>query len=599
MKRLQALLLATLLFLHLPVLALAFFSFSRSRLSAAFDGPSLVWYQKLLSNGPLMRAMENSLIVGTLATLIVLTLATAAALGSRAATHRGGQLSVTVFLLPLVTPEVVFGASLLAFFSGFLVPLGLGTVVLAHVIFSLSFAFFVIRARAQALPEDVEEAARDLGATPAQVFRRVTLPLLTPGLVAAGLLTFSLSIDDYVVTSFVAGAGATTLPVYIYSLLKSSLSPEIAAASTLLLAATTLLLLATALVESRPHLSMAVVAAGLTILIAPVVLARAQRQGTRELNLYLWSNYIAPETIRKFEERTGARVNLDVYDSAEALLSKMLAGNPGYDVICPPTYTLPPLIRAGVLLELDRDRLTHLSHTAPEFIGQNWDRENRYSIPYLWGVTGIASDSRRVPRVDSWNALLDPSWRGKILMLDDAREAIAFGALLLGLDPNTRDPAALARIRKILIDQKPLVRAYDSASFDDAILSGEVALAQSWSGQIAKIMKEAPWVRFTIPREGAMVFVDNLAIPRNAPHRDLAHEFLDFVMEPEIAAEICLTTGYSTPSKAGRDLLPRAVQDNQAMFPSEASMKQLRGFEDLGDAAARHDRLWTEVKSGR
>jgi spermidine/putrescine transport system permease protein len=463
----------------------------------------------------------------------------------------------------------------------------------------VSFAYFVIRARAHGLPTDVEEAARDLGATEGQVFRRVTLPLLVPGLVAAGLLTFSLSIDDYVVTSFVSGAGGTTLPVYIYSLLKSSLSPEIAAASTLLLTATTLLLLATALIERRPRLSLVAVTAGLSILLMPVVLARSQRHGTRELNLYLWSNYIAPETIRKFEERTGAKVNLDVYDSAEALLSKMLAGNPGYDVICPPTYTLTPLIRAGVLAELDHDSLTHLSHTAPEFTGQSWDPQNRYSIPYLWGVTGIASDARKVPAVDSWSALLDPRFRGKILMLDDAREAVAFGALLLGLNPNTRDPKELARIRQILMDQKPLVRAYDSASFDDAILSGEVVLAQSWSGQIAKIMKEAPWVRFTIPREGAMVFVDNLAIPKNAPHAGLAREFLDFVLEPEIAAEICLTTGYSTPSKSGRELLPLAVRDNRAMFPTAAQMKQLRAFEDLGEAAALHDRLWTEVKSGR
>jgi spermidine/putrescine-binding protein len=230
---------------------------------------------------------------------------------------------------------------------------------------------------------------------------------------------------------------------------------------------------------------------------------------------------------------------------------------------------------------------------------QDRDPENRYSIPYLWGITGIAWDSRRVADVLSWSALLDPRWRGKILMLDDARETIAFGALILGEDPNTRDPKTLVRIRQILIDQKPLVRAYDSASFDDAVLSGEVALAQSWSGQIAKIMKEAPWVRFTIPKEGAMVFVDNLAIPRNAPHPDLAHEFLDFVMEPEVAAEICLTTGYSTPSLAGRDLLPAAVRGNPAMFPGDAQMKQLRAFEDLGTAAALHDRLWTEVKSAR
>jgi spermidine/putrescine-binding protein len=277
----------------------------------------------------------------------------------------------------------------------------------------------------------------------------------------------------------------------------------------------------------------------------------------------------------------------------------MLAGNPGYDVICPPTYTLAPLIRAGVLAELDHDSLTHLSHTAPEFIGQSWDPQNRYSIPYLWGVTGIAWDARKLADVDSWNVLLDPRWKGKILMLDDAREAVAFGALLLGVDPNTRKVEDLSRIRRILIDQKALVRAYDSASFDDALLSGEVVVAQSWSGQIAKIMKEAPWVRFTIPREGAMIFVDNLAIPRNAPHEGLAREFLDFVMEPEIAAEIGLSTGYSTPSKSGRDLLPQAVRDNRAMFPTAAQMKQLRTFEDLGEAAALHDRLWTEVKSVR
>ena len=505
--------------------------------------------------------------------------------------------AASIFLLPLVTPEIVFGASLLAFFSRLFIPLGLGTVIAAHVIFSLSFAFFVIRARAHALPLDVEEAARDLGATPGQVFRRITLPLLMPGVVAAGLLTFSLSIDDYVVTSFVSGAGGTTLPVYIYSLLKSSLSPEIAAASTILLAATTLLLLGAALLDRRPRLSMAAVVSGFSILLTPVVLARSQSHGPRELNLYLWSDYLAPGTIRKFEERTGAKVNLDVYDSAEALLSKMLAGNPGYDVICPPTYTLAPLIRAGVLAELDRDRLAHLGGAAPEFVGQIWDPENRYSIPYLWGVTGIASDSRRAPFVDSWNALLDPKWKGKILMLDDAREAIAFGALLLGADPNTKDRAILDRIRRILIDQKPLVRAYDSASFDDAVLSGEVALAQSWSGQIAKIMKEAPWVRFTIPKEGAMLFVDNLAIPATAPHAALAHEFLDFVMEPEIAAEICLTTGYSTPSRAGRALLPPDVRENRVMFPDLREMSRLHAFEDVGEAAARHDRLWTEVKS--
>lgn len=183
-------------------------------------------------------------------------------------------------------------------------------------------------------------------------------------------------------------------------------------------------------------------------------------------------------------------------------------------------------------------------------------------------------------------------------MLDDAREAIALGALVLGLDPNTRNRSDLNRIQRLLSDQKPLVRAYDSASFDDAVLSGEVILAQSWSGQIAKIMREAPWVRFTIPREGAMVWVDNLVIPKDAPHPDLALEFLNFVLEPEVAAEISLTTGYSTPSLAGRSLLPEDVRNNRALYPLENEMERLKSFEDLGDASRLHDRLWTEVKAG-
>jgi spermidine/putrescine transport system permease protein len=602
---------AAILFLHLPVLALGVFSFSKARLSASFDGPSLVWYEKLLGNRPLLIAIENSLVVGLVTTVIVLALATMAALGLRAADRRTTERVSSVFLMPLVTPEIVLGVALLLFFARFELPLGLPTVVTAHVVFTLSFAFAVLRARILALPPGLTEAAIDLGATPAQAFCRVTLPLLGPGLVAAGLLTFSLSIDDYVVTSFVAGPGATTLPVYVYSLLKSSLSPEIAAASTLLLVATTLLLVASALFETRRKTATAALCAGLLVLVAPIAVARVSPSvdgkggSERPLNLYLWSNYIAPETIRKFEARAGARVNLDVFDSAEALLSRMLATNPGYDVISPPTYILGPLRTAGALETLDLARLPHLPATDTRFLAQNWDRENRFSIPYLWGITGIAWDARdpelRENAGASWRVLFEPgrSPSPRILMLDDAREAVATAAFVLGLDPNTRDRAALKRIQSFLLDQKPLVKAYNSASFDDALLAGDVRIAQAWSGQIAKAMREASWLRFAVPREGAMMFVDTLAIPRGARDPFLAHEFLDFVLEPEIAAEISRTTGYSTPSREGRALLPAELRDHPAMFPDDAALSRLRTFEDLGTDAALYDRLWTEVKAGR
>ena len=233
MNGLKGLLVGTLIFLHLPVLALAVFSFSRSRLSASFDGPSLVWYEKLLNNGPLMRAMENSLIVGGLSTLIVLIIATAAALGTRSSPKRTGERVASLFLVPLVTPEIVFGASLLVFFSRLFIPLGIGTVVAAHVIFPLSFAYFVIRARVHTLPLNVEEAARDLGANEWTTFRRVTLPMIAPGVLAGAMLAFTLSLDDFIITFFTSGPGSTTLPIYVYGLLRRIVTPEVNALSTL------------------------------------------------------------------------------------------------------------------------------------------------------------------------------------------------------------------------------------------------------------------------------------------------------------------------------------------------------------------------------
>jgi spermidine/putrescine transport system permease protein len=442
----------------------------------------------------------------------------------------------------------------------------------------------------------------DLGASPWRTLQHVTLPLIAPGILAAALLVFALSIDDYVVTSFVAGVGATTLPLHIYSMVHSGLSPEINAVSTLLLAATVLLLFAAWRLEQgrRAREAAVPVALGLALLGLPFLLAPgAAAGGDRQLNLYMWSNYIAPETVHRFEQRHGVRVNVDFYDSNEALLAKMQAGRVDYDVVCPSNYMVQILVTQGLLRSLDWSALPHAPNLDPRFLGRSFDPGNRYSVPYFWGTTGIAYRKSRTGAVDSWGALWDPRFRGRILMLDDAREV--FGAALKwkGLSLNTTDAAQLAAAQRLLVAQRPLVRAYNSASFEDVLLSGDVWLAQGWNGQFARAMAQDADIAYVIPREGSSLFIDTLAIPRDAPHPDLAHAFVDFVMEPEIAAEICRTMQYSSPNRGAVPLLPPAIRDNPAIFPPADVIARTEAIEDLGPATVLYDRLWTEVKTSR
>jgi spermidine/putrescine transport system permease protein len=226
------------LFLYAPIVVLAVFSFNSGRQTAVWEGFTLGWYRQLLADELLLGAVRNSLLVGGAATLAATLLGTLAAFALARYELRGRRLTGALLLLPLIVPEVVLGAALLTFFGALALRLSLLTVIIAHVVFSVSYVALVVRARLAGFDPALEEAARDLGAGRWETFRRVTLPLALPGILAGALLVFTLSLDDYVITSFVAGVGATTLPLHIYSMLKVGVTPEINAVSTLLLAVT-------------------------------------------------------------------------------------------------------------------------------------------------------------------------------------------------------------------------------------------------------------------------------------------------------------------------------------------------------------------------
>jgi spermidine/putrescine transport system permease protein len=239
-------------FLYAPIAILVLFSFNASRQTASWRGATLEWYRALFADDRILASVRNSLLVGVTATVVATVFGTLVALALDRYEFPGRGLTRNLLYLPIIIPEIVVGAALVTFFGVAGLRLSLATVVIAHVVFSISYVAIVVRARLSGFDRSLEEAALDLGARPVQTFWRVTLPLILPGIVSGALLVFTLSIDDYVITSFVAGVGATTLPLQIYSMLKVGVTPEVNAVSTLILAGTVVLILAAQRLQRPP-----------------------------------------------------------------------------------------------------------------------------------------------------------------------------------------------------------------------------------------------------------------------------------------------------------------------------------------------------------
>lgn len=332
-------------------------------------------------------------------------------------------------------------------------------------------------------------------------------------------------------------------------------------------------------------------AAGLVAGLGPWLVGCDRRP---RLNLYIWSNYMAPETVPDFERETGIRVTVDTYESNEELAAKLLAGAQGYDVIVPSGYILPSLVHDGLLLEIPPGALANLGNIAPTFQRPASNPFPAYAVPYMWGLTGIAwrRDTVAAPP-DSWGVFLDPTYAGRMTMMDDAREV--FGAMLRyrGHSINSTDPALLEQARDDAITARPNLLAFVSAPVKGQVIAGDVWIAHMWSGEAANTAKEAPEVEFLVPREGSAIWTDMLAIPANAPNVDAAIRFIDYILRPEVGAQIAEATGYGCPNAAAT-----ALMANPVPYPSEEEMSRLEFGTDIGPATELVDRLWTEVKAG-
>jgi putrescine transport system substrate-binding protein len=312
------------------------------------------------------------------------------------------------------------------------------------------------------------------------------------------------------------------------------------------------------------------------------------------LNFANFIEEIAPDTLANFTRETGIRVNYDTYETNLALESKLLVGRTGYDVVVPGNNFLERQIAAGVYRPLDKSRLPNWRHLDPELLEQLGvnDPGNRYAVPYLWGTTSFGYNVAQVeaalggPAPDSWALIFDPKYAAKladcgIALVDSPWLMTSFALMYLGRDPNSERPEDLAAAMKVLMAIRPYVRDITSGMINAQLTEGEVCVAISASSDFAlarDLARETGRdveIRYVIPREGAVLWIDVLAIPADAPHPDNAHRLLDYLMRPEVIAEVTKAVHFPSANVPARDLLPDAVRNDPIVYPSPAAMARL------------------------
>jgi len=337
------------------------------------------------------------------------------------------------------------------------------------------------------------------------------------------------------------------------------------------------------------------------------------------VHVYNWSDYIDPAVLEKFTAETGIEVHYDVFDSNEVLETKLLTGHSGYDVVVPSAYFLERQIKAGVFRPLDRSKLPNLANIDPEIarFAAAHDPGNEHSVVYMWGTTGIGYDAGKVKAimpdspVDSWAFVFDPQVISRfkdcgVSVLDDPTDMVATMLLWLGKDPNSENEADLKLAEDKLLAIRPYIRTIHSSQYIDDLANGEVCVVVGYSGDVlqaadrAKEAGKTHEIAYSIPREGALMWFDTLAIPADAPHRDAAQVLIDYLMRPDIAAANSNFVYYASANQAAIPLLEPELRDDPSIYPPPDVKSRLRpNLAKSAEFTRSLNRTWTRFTTGR
>jgi spermidine/putrescine transport system substrate-binding protein len=323
-----------------------------------------------------------------------------------------------------------------------------------------------------------------------------------------------------------------------------------------------------------------------------------------EIVFYTWVEYIDPDIMAQFEAECGVKVIETNFDSNETLLAQLQAGGANYDIIVPSDYMVQIMVEEGLLEPLDFGVIANIRNMGSQHVKQYFDPEQAYTVPYFWGTSGYAVDTGVIAEPEaSWKPVFEPSPEscGKISMLDDQRETIGAALMYLGYSINDVDPAHLEEAKQLLIQQARCVKAYDSQTNDDLIVQGETVMAHIWTGDA--ILAGLPdlggreGIAYVIPEEGCTIWQDNMAVPTTAQNKYTAMVFMNYLSDPEIAAQNAEFVGYGSPNQAARDFIDPDVLADEGIYPPDDVMQRLQWIEDVGPALELYDRIWTEFKA--
>lgn len=330
-----------------------------------------------------------------------------------------------------------------------------------------------------------------------------------------------------------------------------------------------------------------------------VLLSSGQIQDRGVVNFYNWGDYIDPDLLAAFEEETGYTVIYETFDSNEAMLTKVQQGGTNYDILGPSEYMVEVMADQGLLQPLDHSLLPNLSTLNPRFLDLSFDRGNQYSVPYFWGTLGIVYNHEVLGEgaIQEWEDLWSEAYRGQILMYDGAREVIGIGLHRLGYSPNETDSQRIAESAQVMSDLMPNILAIVADEMKMYFLNGEAPIGVTFSGEAFMVLDEDEAFSYVVPSKGSNLWLDNLVIPKDSQNPEGAHALINFLMEPENAAQNAEYIGYATPSLAALDLIGPEITSDPTFYPDEETLSHLEVFRDLGqETLIEYNDLFLQVK---